>query len=68
MFSPYDLDKVLSRLNSPKLNQLPPDNRWRRTDFFGVPTEALRILEVQGVVERQQASENDPVRWRKVER
>jgi hypothetical protein len=66
MFSSYDIDKALYRLNSPKLNQLPPDSRWRKTDFFGVPPEALHVLEAQGVVERRQVTETSPVQWRKV--
>ncbi|MFL5282281.1 MAG: hypothetical protein ACJ8AW_15165 [Rhodopila sp.] len=65
MVSSYEVEKALFRLNSPKLNQLPPDNRWRKTDFFGVPVAALHVLEIEGLVEKRQVSEDSPVQWRK---
>lgn len=67
MVSPYEIDKALFRLNSPELKNLPPGSRWRKTEFFGVPPEVMRLLEVQGYVEKRQVSEDRPVQWRKVE-
>jgi hypothetical protein len=66
MGSSYDIDKALFRLNSPSLNKFPPEDRWRKTSFFGVPPGALRVLEAQGLVERRQVTEDSPVQWRRV--
>ena len=60
----YELSKAIQKLRT--LNRSVPnrEDRWRRTSWYGVTEQTMRILQIQGVVEKRRISDDQPVQWR----
>lgn len=62
-FTPNEVEIVENRLL--RFDHLPPNDQWKKTEFFGVNIATLRYMQSMGWIESRRLTPSGVVQWRR---